>query len=225
MSSTAIARGNATRQANKKLRRQRILVVARHLIATKGFEAFTLSELASEAGVSTPTIHNLFGKKYDIFQELVAEMVVTIGAVMSNPDVSDPIEGAEVFTDNLLELFERDEAFYRAAFVAGERIKLFEHDLPSGIFNRSLQIAQRICASAKANGFLQGNIETARLAEQLFGCHRLARQDWVNGYINLTQYRTQVLIGMYMTYAADATPQFYERLCAKIDTLSKELAA
>ena len=222
MSNTAVARGNATRQANKQLRRQRILDEARHLIATKGFEAFTLSELAANAEVSGPTIHNLFGKKYDIFQELVEQMVVTIGTVMATPEAGDPIEGAEVFTDNLLELFKQDEAFYRAAFVAGERIKLFEHELPSGIFNKSLQIAERICASAKANGFLRGNIPTARLAEQLFGCHRLARQDWVNGYINLEQYRSQVLIGMYMTYAADATPEFYARLCAKISALSKD---
>lgn len=221
MSSTAVARGNVTRQANKQLRRQRILDVARDLIASNGFEAFTLSELAAKAGVTTPTIHNLFGKKYDIFQELVEEMVVTIGTVMANPEASDPIEGAEVFTDNLLALFKKDEAFYRAAFVAGERIKLFEHELPSGIFHRSLQIAQRICASAKADGFLRGNIPTSRLAEQLFGCHRLARQDWVNGYIDLDQYRTRVLIGMYITYAADATPGFYARLCAQIEALEK----
>ena len=67
MSSPVVARGNVTRQANKKLRRQRILDIAKTLIASQGFEAFTLSQLAREAGVSTPTIHNLFGKKDDIF--------------------------------------------------------------------------------------------------------------------------------------------------------------
>ncbi|HIG67210.1 MAG TPA: TetR/AcrR family transcriptional regulator [Porticoccaceae bacterium] len=221
MNNAVIARGNTTRQANKKLRRQRILDVARHLISTKGFEAFTLSQLALEAEVSTPTIHNLFGKKYNIFQELVAEMVMTIGVAMSSSDVSDPIEGAEVFIDNLLQLYAKDEAFYRAAFIAGDRTKLFEHELPTGIFHQSLQIAERICAAAKENGFLQGNIETTKLAEQLFGCQRLARQDWINGYIDLKRYRTQVLIGMYMTYAADARPDFYQRLCEKIEELSK----
>ena len=70
MSSPTLARGNITRQANKKLRRQRILDIAKHLIASQGFEAFTLSHLAKEAGVSTPTIHNLFGKKYNIFKNL-----------------------------------------------------------------------------------------------------------------------------------------------------------
>ena len=219
MSSPTLARGNITRQANKKLRRQRILDIAKHLIASQGFEAFTLSHLAKEAGVSTPTIHNLFGKKDNIFQELVSQMVNTISLALSNPDVSDPIEGAEVFTDNLLRLYKQDEAFYRSAFMAADRTGLFDHKLPDGIFHQSLQIAERLCTEAKENGFLKGNIATATLAEQLFACQRLARQDWVNGYIDLQRYRKQVLIGMYITYAADASPDFYKMLCNKINEL------
>jgi len=219
MSSPTLARGNITRQANKKLRRQRILDIAKHLIASQGFEAFTLSHLAKEAGVSTPTIHNLFGKKDNIFQELVSQMVNTISLALSNPDVSDPIEGAEVFTDNLLRLYKQDEAFYRSAFMAADRTGLFDHKLPDGIFHQSLQIAERLCAEAKENGFLKGNIATGTLAEQLFACQRLARQDWVNGYIDFQRYRKQVLIGMYITYAADASPDFYKMLCNKINQL------
>ena len=219
MSSPTLARGNITRQANKKLRRQRILDIAKHLIASQGFEAFTLSHLAKEAGVSTPTIHNLFGKKDNIFQELVSQMVNTISLALSNPDVSDPIEGAEVFTDNLLRLYKQDEAFYRSAFMAADRTGLFDHKLPDGIFHQSLQIAERLCTEAKENGFLKGNIATDTLAEQLFACQRLARQDWVNGYIDLQRYRKQVLIGMYITYAADASPDFYKMLCNKINQL------
>lgn len=220
MSSPVVARGNVTRQANKKLRRQRILDIAKTLIASQGFEAFTLSQLAREAGVSTPTIHNLFGKKDDIFQELVSQMVDTIGLALSNPDMSDPIEGAEVFTDNLLQLYKQDEAFYRSAFMAADRTGLFDPELPSGIFHQSLQIAERLCTQALEDGFLQGNIETAKLAQQLFSCQRLARQDWVNGYINLDRYRQQVLTGICITYAADATPDFHHRLRQKIQALN-----
>lgn len=220
MSSPVVARGNVTRQANKKLRRKRILDIAKTLIASQGFEAFTLSQLAREAGVSTPTIHNLFGKKDDIFQELVSQMVDTIGLALSNPDMSDPIEGAEVFTDNLLQLYKQDEAFYRSAFMAADRTGLFDPELPSGIFHQSLQIAERLCTQALEDGFLQGNIETAKLAQQLFSCQRLARQDWVNGYIDLDRYRQQVLTGICITYAADATPDFHHRLRQKIQALN-----
>jgi AcrR family transcriptional regulator len=219
MSQTGIARGNFTRQANKELRRRKILGVARDLIASQGFESFTLSELALLSGVSVPTIHNLFGKKHDVFEALCTEMVVRVGEAVSNPEIDDPVAAAEAFIDNLLALYRDDETFYRAAFVAGERIGLFEHQLPSGIFAKSLKIAQKICDDAQNNGYLQGKINSDWLAEQLFGCQRLARQDWVNGYIDLERYRTQVLVGMYMIYAADATPRFHKRLCACIDDL------
>ena len=63
MENSGTARGNTARQANRKLRRQRILDFAVHRIASDGIEAFTLSRLAAEADLSTPTIHNLFGKK------------------------------------------------------------------------------------------------------------------------------------------------------------------
>ncbi len=215
------AKGNITRQANKKLRRKRIMDTARQLIANNGYEAFTISELALEANVSAPTIHNLLGKKQDILVLLVSEMVELVDAVMSKPSARDPIEGAEIFIDNLLGLFKKDEVFYRAAFVTGERTQLFEHELPGGIYNQSLKIAEQICAAAKTNGFLKGDINTALLAEQLFGCQRLARQDWVNGYIDLEHYRTQVLVGMLTTYAADATPDFHTRLCKKIKALNR----
>jgi len=223
MSRAGIARGNKTRQTNKELRRQRILDLARAQIASKGFEAFTLKDLAAEAEVTVPTIHNLFGKKFDIFRELCTEMVWRIEQVLSSPEMSDPVEAIEAFVDNLLSLYRNDEAFYRAAFVAGERTGLFEHDLPTGIYNTSLKIAENLCRQAKENGFLQGRVDTSFLAEQLFGCQRLARQDWVGGYIDLNRYRSQVLIGMCLTYAADATPEFHERLCTTIDKLIRDM--
>ena len=217
---TQTARGNTTRQANKALRKQKILDEARELITSQGFEAFTLSELAQRAGVSIPTIHNLFGKKQEVFEALCGEMVVKVNEAVSDPDLTDPIDAVGVYIENLLALYQSDEAFYRAAFVAGERTGLFEHQLPTGIFNRSLNIARQICQNGVDHGYLKGDIDTDWLAEQLFGCQRLARQDWVNGYIDLERYRLQVLIGMYMTFAADATPAFRKRLLAGIDQLA-----
>ncbi|MEM8497470.1 MAG: TetR/AcrR family transcriptional regulator [Pseudomonadota bacterium] len=222
MSKTSHARGNDTRQINKELRRQRILGVAREQISSQGLEAFTLKGLAQASGVTVPTIHNLFGKKHDIFRELCTELVVRVERALSSPDIADPIEAIHAFVDSLLGLYREDEAFYRAAFVAGERTGLFEHDLPSGIYNKSLSIAEKLCADAKENGFLQGRVDSNTLAKQLFGCQRLARQDWVGGYIDLDRYRSQVLTGMCLTYAADSTPQFHQRLCAVIDAMTNE---
>lgn len=219
MQAKATAPGHATRQANKELRRQKILDIARDLIATHGFDAFTISELASRSGVSIPTVHNLFGKKQDIVLELFGDLVARIDEVLAQPDLVDPLKSTEVFVDSLLALYRDDEAFYRAAFIGGERLGLFEHEMSSGIFKKSMQIAERLCVQARENGFLEGRLDSHWMAEQLFGSQRLARQDWVSGYISLERFRQQALVGMLMTYAADATPTFHDRLCEKIDEL------
>ena len=179
MNKKAIARGNTTRQANKELRKQRILEEARNLIASKGFESFTLSELASKAGVSIPTIHNLFGKKQEVLEALCGEMIERVNETVTSPDHADPIEAIEAFIDSLLALYRSDEAFYRASFLAGDHTGLFEHQLPSGIFKRGLSIARQMCQDAVDNGYIEDSISLDWLAEQLFGCQRLARQDWV----------------------------------------------
>ncbi|MFV0277584.1 MAG: hypothetical protein ACK5HY_10420, partial [Parahaliea sp.] len=120
-----------------------------------------------------------------------------------------------------LALYSADEAFYRAAFLGGERLGLFEHEMSDGIFKKSLKIAERLCAQAQENGYLKGKIDRRWMAEQLFNSQRITRHDWVSGYIDLDRYRQQVLIGMLMTYAADATPEFHQCICDKIDDVAR----
>lgn len=214
------APGHATRQLNKEIRRQKILGVARELIASQGFDAFTINELAARSGVSIPTVHNLFGRKNDIVLELFRELVARIDEVLDEPGLADPIASTEKFVDSLLALYSADEAFYRAAFLGGERLGLFEHEMSDGIFRKSLCVAERLCIEAREEGYLVGRLESRWLAQQLFNTQRMARQDWVSGYIGLDRYREQVLVGMWITYAADATPEFHERIIDRIVALS-----
>jgi len=219
MPTKTLARGSATRTANKLRRKERILACARQIIATQGYDALTLSQLASDAEVTIPTIHNLLGKKSQIIEHLVGDVVSRIGEVLSRQTGDDPILAVQIFTEELISLYSKDETLYKAAFVAGERAKLFEHQSPEGIFMRSVGVANRVCEDAKVKGYLKAEIETTILAEQLFGCQRLARHDWMNNYIDLNVYKTRVLSGMFIILAADATPEFKARLRMEIETL------
>ncbi len=134
------ALGNVTRQANKKLRRERIFNIAKRLIAEKGLEDFTISELAEEAGVTTPTIHNLFGKKSDIIKELVSNLIEQMQSITLNPPI-DPIENTKFFVNNVAATFEQDTDFYRAALMSAEQVRLFDPRIPDGLFQRAQQLA------------------------------------------------------------------------------------
>ena len=199
------ALGNTTRQANKKLRRERIFNIAKRLIAAKGLEDFTISELAEEAGVTTPTIHNLFGKKSDIIKELVSNLIEQMQVDTLNPPI-DPIENAKFFVDNVVATFEQDTDFYRAALMSAEQLRLFDPRIPDGLFQRAQQVAAPRKDWYEAGLFL-GNIEPSTIMKKVHNSNRLGRIDWVSGYIDLNQFRHQVLEGILLVYASDASPE------------------
>jgi hypothetical protein len=212
------ALGNATRQANKKLRREGIFNIAKRLIATKGLEDFTISELASEAGVSTPTIHNLFGKKSDIIKELVSNLIEQMQGIAFNPPI-DPIENAKFFIDNMVAAYEQDTDFYRAALMSAEQVRLFDPRIPDGLFQRAQQLATPRKEWYESGLFL-GNIEPKAIMKRVHNSNRLGRIDWVSGYIDLNQFRHQVLEGILMVYASDASPELHARLSEEINGLN-----
>ncbi len=213
------ALGNTTRQANKKLRRERIFNIAKRLIAAKGLEDFTISELADEAGVTTPTIHNLFGKKSDIVKELVSNLIELMKVATVNPPI-EPIENAKFVIDNLVASIEQDKDFFRAALMSMEQLSLLDPRIPNGLFQRARQVA----APRKEwyeTGLFLGNIEPSTIMKKVHNSNRLVRIDWVSGYIALNQFRHQVLESILLAYASDASPEFHVRLSEEIKRLSK----
>ena len=210
---------NSTRQANKILRRNRILNIAKHLIASEGLEAFTLSQLADKAGVSVPTIHNLFGKKSDIYQELITELVIALQGVMSKPMFGDPVESAKFYVHSIVSMYTDNEDFYRAAFMSAEQLRLFDPRIPGGLFQR----AQQGAAPRKEwyeSGLFLGNIEPSTMMKTVHNSNRLGRLDWVGGYIDLNQFRHQVLERILLAYASDASPELHVRLSEEINGLN-----
>jgi AcrR family transcriptional regulator len=212
------ALGNTTRQANKKLRRERIFNIAKRLIAVKGLEDFTISELANEAGVTTPTIHNLFGKKSDIVKELVSNLIKQMQVDTINPPI-DPIENTKFFVDSVAAKFESDTDFYRAALMAAEQVGMFDPRVQNGLFQQAQQMAAPREEWYEC-GFLLGNIEPSAIMKRVHNSNRLARMDWVSGYIDLNQFRHQVLEDILLVYASDASPELHVRLREEIIKLN-----
>jgi AcrR family transcriptional regulator len=213
-----IAHGNVARQINKNLRRERIFNIAKSQIAKNGLEAFTIAELAQEAGVSTPTIHNLFGKKSDIIKELVSNLIEYMQSITLNPPI-DPIENTKFFVNNVAAAFEKDINFYRAALMSAEHLKLFDPRIPGGPF----QQAQQLAAPRKEwyeSGLLLGNVEPSIIMKKVHDSNRLARIDWVLGYIDLNQFRHKAMKGILLVYAADASPELHVLLIEEINRLN-----
>jgi AcrR family transcriptional regulator len=218
MKTPSKALGNVTRQANKKLRRERIFNIAKRLIAEQGLEDFTISKLAEKAEVTTPTIHNLFGRKSDIIKELVSNLIEEMQSITLNPPI-DPIENTKFFVNNLADTFEKDINFYRAALMSAEHLRFFDPRIPDGPF----QQAQQLAAPNKKwyeRGLLLGNVDPSIIMRKVHDSNRLARIDWVLGYIDLNQFRRKAIKGILLVYAADASAELHVSLIEEIDYLN-----
>ena len=216
-----VAPPESKREKNMAKRRDTILREARTLIASQGFEALKIRDLADRAGLTVPTIYNLIGGKSDILAAIIAELVDQLQVIQA-ATASGPVEAS--FAQQIHDLadhFATDEAFYRAAFIAGDRSGLFEQSSPQGIYARFVHQPIEACRMAAQEGLLRGAIAPELLGPQIYGCYRLARQDWANGYFDLDQFRAQALTGIFLCLAADATPAFRERLLAQISDLGR----
>jgi hypothetical protein len=135
-----------------------------------------------------------------------------------NPPI-DPIENAKFFIDNMVAAYEQDTDFYRAALMSAEQVRLFDPRIPDGLFQRAQQLATPRKEWYESGLFL-GNIEPKAIMKRVHNSNRLGRIDWVSGYIDLNQFRHQVLEGILMVYASDASPELHARLSEEINGLN-----
>ena len=120
----------------------------------------------------------------------------------------------------MADLFATDEAVVRAAFIAGDRSGLFEQSSEKGIFAHFVRQPIEACIQATQRGLLRGQIPPDVLGRQIYGCYRLARQDWANRYFDLDGFRKQALTGIFLCLASDAVPVFRKRLLSEVLVLT-----
>lgn len=202
----------STRARNMAKRRALILQHARAIIASEGFDALKIRDIAAGAGVTVPTIYNLIGGKAEILKLIIDDLVDRLTAVQEQFQTDDVVQAFESQINALADMIAEDEAYFRAAFIAGDRSGLFEQQSKDGFYARSVKMPIAICRKAQKSGALKGQVSAELLGRQIYGCYRLARQDWMNGYFDLNGFRRQAITGVYLCLAADASPEIYQDL-------------
>ena len=71
-------------------RRQRILAAARAIVATRGYEALTMRELAQASRVTVPTLYNLIGGKEAVLAAAVEEQTARFLAAIERRGGTSP---------------------------------------------------------------------------------------------------------------------------------------
>ncbi len=96
-------------------RREQLVAVGRSLFATKGFDATSVEEIASKAGVSKPVVYEHFGGKEGLYAVVVDREVQSLVGSLQNSLTSSehPREILEQATLTLLDYIEANSDGFR----------------------------------------------------------------------------------------------------------------
>jgi AcrR family transcriptional regulator len=159
-----------TRRALAKLRtRQRLLGAARRLFITRGYEAATIRDIASEADLSTGAVFASFSDKADLFNEvIIADCEALIREMAS---VQDSGSVGEVLL-NILSLgyeVHRDQLPLTQAALGFSWVRDVNHETRYRRVSRML--INRLCDVLRKGieqGELSADLDTQLIGEMLF---------------------------------------------------------
>lgn len=116
-----------------------IMRVALELFATNGFHGTTISNIASEAGISKGLIYNYFRSKEELIKEIIYSGLDNIGKLMDpNHDGVITKDEMEYLLDRFFELLQKDVNYWKLYFtllVQAPIIRLVEKKLATVIRN------------------------------------------------------------------------------------------
>ena len=213
---------SSLREVNMAKRRGRILHEARKFVADGGFETLNLRALASAAEVTVPTIYNLVGNKEAIVLSLFEDALTEIEQRVGSHRDTDPLDMAEAVVTESIGVFEEDESYYRAAFIAVEYLDQSgpHHDSVAKIYQwgeRLIIGGLNACAEV---GLIQGRVPALLLGEQILRSYRTSCRAWAFGQISIQEFRSAALTDVYICLAADAVETFHATLVKKVAALS-----
>lgn len=206
----------------KEDRRTRILTEARTLLSAEGFEGLSLRKLAASAGLTVPTIYNLVGGKEQILLELALSMIASVETALDDIAESQPLERAEAVVLVAIAEISRAPEFHRAALLAIDYLD--RTAAPPGwdrLGRRATAMQEKAILSAQRLGLLEGQISAKLIASQIFRTYRSASRDWSLQRCSLPAFRSTALAGIYLGFAADASPALGAILASRLKHLEK----
>jgi AcrR family transcriptional regulator len=100
----SVEAGRAPLSERGRRTRERLVVAARAVFEERGFDGTRMGDIAAAAGVSHGTVYTWFPTKEDALLGVVDSVTEQMYAVLSTPDVSDPIERIAVANARYLEV-------------------------------------------------------------------------------------------------------------------------
>ncbi|MDD2275567.1 MAG: TetR family transcriptional regulator [Smithellaceae bacterium] len=96
------------------LRRSQLTAAAYKVVAQKGYNDFTIKDIAEEAGLSTGLVHYYFKNKEDLLFKLLKEMNANLRDNLKKAmgELAEPRDKLMAFCDEAFALVDREKAYF-----------------------------------------------------------------------------------------------------------------
>jgi TetR/AcrR family transcriptional regulator, fatty acid metabolism regulator protein len=96
------------------LRRAQLTAAAYKVVAQKGYNDFTIKDIAEEAGLSTGLVHYYFKNKEDLLFKLLKEMNANLRDNLKKAllELTEPKDKLLAFCDEAFDLVEKEKAYF-----------------------------------------------------------------------------------------------------------------
>ena len=96
------------------MRRAQLTAAAYKVVAQKGYNDFTIKDIAEEAGLSTGLVHYYFKNKEDLLLKLLKEMNANLRDSLKKAlgELSEPRDKLVAFCDEAFALVEKEKAYF-----------------------------------------------------------------------------------------------------------------
>lgn len=188
--------------------REKILSIARHLFAEKGYDGCNVSDIARAAGMSQGNIYWYFPSKKEIYSAVITEGFETLGAVMAEAaSGSGPaVEKLRVFLDRFFVMMKEQsgEEFFSIIMALANRgggLQLAEFGLSTYQIGAGYhQSLNAIFAQGQAEGVFLPGLDPNLLSTFLFsfinGMTIMYPDEWKEIPDEVIRQAVQRLLGM-----------------------------
>jgi AcrR family transcriptional regulator len=208
------------REENTERRRERILAVARELVARDGMSGWPMRKLARAAHVSVPTLYNLFGSKEDIRRAMCAGFFDDLDRGLEGKSLERPLEQSLAFVTEAVDHVVDRAALTRPVLLAQE------HGRGGERLTTPLAIERQRAAiqAAMDQGDLHGDLRADLLAAQAHEGFLRAALLWARGDLDAAGFRDKAMYSACVCLLAAATDDARPELLRITSRLERKLA-
>ena len=189
-------------------RREQILACARRLFSERHYGAVSMSEVASEAGVTRGLLHHYFGSKRDLYIEVVRSMFVLPPGVFAAARAEGDAEAALAQAVDLwLEMVSRNRETWLAVAHGFGR----DPDLEPIVEEARDRIADEVIGLLEPGDPAEASPELRALVRAYAGFVQAATLDWLEGRRLTRTQVSELLARSLLVLYRDVLPQLRPR--------------